>query len=193
MVLRSLGFNRWDIRLSFSGPDRRRWKEIWSSTRCAERFVSIVWYERLLRIVSLSPRVEEPNSEVKKLINVRTWPTVSSPVNVLSISLYLNLYMCRWIEILWLWYDYGYVVAIQHSATYFFSLWLVIGTYILLFLFSVICWSYLRTEISVTLSIGNNLYSRHHISYFSFLWKPLCWCYLSTALNQLTSSTALCR
>ena len=32
--------------------------------------------------VSLSPCVEEPNSEVKKLINIRTWTTVSSPVNV---------------------------------------------------------------------------------------------------------------
>ena len=28
--------------------------------------------------------------------------------------------------------------------------------------FPVICWSYLRTEISVTLSIVNKLYSRHH-------------------------------
>ena len=28
--------------------------------------VSIVWYERLLRIVSLSPRVEEPKSEINK-------------------------------------------------------------------------------------------------------------------------------
>ena len=110
MVLWSLGFDRWGIRLSFSGPDQRRWK-IWSSTRCAERlsFVSIVWHERLLRIVSLSPRVEEPKSEVKKLMNVRTWTTVSSPINVLCISLYLNLYRYRWIEIsLWLWYDFGY-------------------------------------------------------------------------------------
>ena len=32
--------------------------------------------------------------------------------------------------------------------------------------FLVICWSYLWTEISVTLSIGNKLYSRHHL-YFS--------------------------
>ena len=32
--------------------------------------------------MSLSPCVEELNSEVKKLINVRTWTTVSSPVNV---------------------------------------------------------------------------------------------------------------
>ena len=68
----------------------------------------MVWYKRILRIVCLSPRVEEPNSEVKKLINVRTCTTLSSPVNVLCISLYLNLYMCRWIEIsLWLWYGYG--------------------------------------------------------------------------------------
>ena len=78
MVLRSLGVDRWGIRLSFSGPDRRRWKEIWNSMRCTKglSFVSIVWYERLLRIVSLSPLVEEPNSEVKKFINVRTWTIV---------------------------------------------------------------------------------------------------------------------
>ena len=37
--------------------------------------------------------------------------------------------------------------------------------------FPVLCWCYLRTEISVTLSIGNKLYSLHHILYFSFLWK----------------------
>ena len=44
-------------------------------------------------------------------------------------------------------------------------LWLVIGTYILPFFLPVICWSYLRTEISVTLSIGNKLYS-HLLSFF---------------------------
>ena len=55
--------------------------------------------------------------------------------------------------------------------------------------FPVIGWSYLRTEISVTLSIGNKLYSRHHILYFSFLWKALCWCYLATPLNLLSSSS----
>ena len=75
---------------------------------------------------------------------------------------------------------------------FLFMVW-VIGTYITpVFFFPVICWSYLRTEISVTLSIGNKLYSRHHLLYFSFLWKPLCWCYLATALNLLSSSTALC-
>ena len=50
----------------------------------------------------------------------------------------------------------------------FFCLWLVIGTYILPF-FPVICWSYLQTEISVTLSIGNKLYSCHLSLYFSLL------------------------
>ena len=39
--------------------------------------------------------------------------------------------------------------------------------------FPLICWSYLRKEISVTLSIGNKLYSRHHILYFSFLGKHI--------------------
>ena len=47
--------------------------------------------------------------------------------------------------------------------------WLVIGTWILPF-FPVICWFYQRTEISVTLSMGNKLYSRHHLLFFSFMW-----------------------
>ena len=55
------------------------------------------------------------------------------------------------------------------SPHVFLCLWLVIRTYILPF-FLLICWSYLRTEISVTLSIGNKLYSRHHILFFSFIW-----------------------
>ena len=63
-------------------------------------------------------------------------------------------------------------IWISSSPTYFFCLWLVIRAYILPFLFFfVICWSYLRTEISVTLSIGNKLYSRHHLLYLSFLWN----------------------
>ena len=45
----------------------------------------------------------------------------------------------------------------------------------------VICWSYLRTEISVILFAGNKLH-------FLFPLKPLCWCYLATALNLLSSS-----
>ena len=80
--------------------------------RCAERlsFVSILWYERLLRIVSLSSYVKGPNSEVKKLINVCTWTTGISPVNVLCISLYLSLpvflhNVCDW---------YGYT-TLEHS------------------------------------------------------------------------------
>ena len=74
-----------------------------------------------------------------------------------------------------------------------FCLWLVIGTYILPVFFLEICWSYLRIEKSVTLSIGNKLYSCHHLLYFSFLWKPLCWCYLASALTLLSSSMTLYR
>ena len=71
------------------------------------------------------------------------------------------------------------------------------------FFFSVICWSYLRTEISVILSTGNKLHSHHSSLYFSLCgrkitstkWfsQPLCWCYLATALNLQSSSIALCR
>ena len=62
--------------------------EILKTMRCAENlsFVSIEW----LRIVSPSLRVEEPNSEVKKLINVRTW-TTESPV-YLSPLVFLHMY-----------------------------------------------------------------------------------------------------
>ena len=37
--------------------------------------------------------------------------------------------------------------------------------------FSGICWFYLQTEISVTLSIGNKLYSSQSSFIFSFLWN----------------------
>ena len=49
---------------------------ILNTTRCAERLwcgVSIVWYERLLRIVSLSPCVEELKSEVNKTFVPEQW------------------------------------------------------------------------------------------------------------------------
>ena len=55
--------------------------------------------------------------------------------------------------------------------------------------FPLICWSNLWKEISVTLCIGNKLYSCYYILYFSFLRKPLCCCYLLTALNLLRSSS----
>ena len=74
--------------------------EILKITRCAERlsFVSI----ECLRIVSLSPRVEEPNSEVKNLINVRTWTTES--LVYLSPPVFLHMYnVCDW-------YDYTTLV-----------------------------------------------------------------------------------
>ena len=78
-------------------------------------------------------------------------------------------------------------IWISSSPTYFSVYgWLSKLTYFRFF--PVICWSHLRTEISVTLFLGNKLYSRHHILYFTFLWKPLCWCYLATALNLLSSS-----
>ena len=67
----------------------------------------------------------------------------------------------------------------------FFCLWLIIGIYILPF-FPVICWSYLRTEISVTLSIN---YILRHPPFSSLSCEPLCWCYLATALNLLSSSS----
>ena len=59
-----------------------------------------------------------------------------------------------------------------------FCFWLVNGNYILPF-FPVICWSYLRTEISVTLSTGNKI---HPPLFFFFPVKPLCWYYLPTPL-----------
>ena len=55
-------------------------------------------------------------------------------------------------------------------ASRIFCLYLVIGTYILPF-FPVICWSYLQTEISVTLSIGNKLYSSSSSFIFYFIWN----------------------
>ena len=76
----------------------------------------------------------------------------------------------------------------KYEHTHVFSVysWLSELTY------SPFCWSYLRTEISVILSIGNKIYFCHHL-YFLFPVKPLCWCYLATALNLLSSSTKLWR
>ena len=55
----------------FGGPDQRRWKEIWNSTRYVERlsFVSIAWYERLLRIVCLSLLVSKKRTQKSYLNN----------------------------------------------------------------------------------------------------------------------------
>ena len=61
-------------------------------------------------------------------------------------------------------------IWISSSPTYFsVYVWLSQFTYSWVF-FPVICWSYLWTEISVTLSIGKKLYSRHNLLFFSFLW-----------------------
>ena len=61
-------------------------------------------------------------------------------------------------------------LILSFKSHVFFCLWLVIGTYILRF-FPVICWSYLRTQISLILSTGNKFNSRHHSLSFSFLWN----------------------
>ena len=95
--------------------------------------------------------------------------------------------------------DLIYVFQLPHRnmntplRPHIFCLWLVIGTYILPVFFPVICWSYLRTEISFTLSTGNKLHFSAYSFIFLFPVKPLCWCYLATALNLLSSSTALHR
>ena len=79
-------FRSWSLTMEFC---RSLPTEILKTTRCAESlsFVSIEWF----RIVSLSPRVKEPNSEVKKLINVRTW-TTESPVYLSLPIVFLHIY-----------------------------------------------------------------------------------------------------
>ena len=54
------------------------------------RAFELCWYRMIKDCVSLFPRVEEPNSELKKLINVRTW-TTESPV-YLSPPAFLHMY-----------------------------------------------------------------------------------------------------
>ena len=49
--------------------------------------------------------------------------------------------------------------------------------------FPVICWSYLRTEISVTLSIGNKLYSSASTFVFSFLMLMLSFLFVDVILQ----------
>ena len=102
MVLRS-----WSLIMEFCGS---LLTESLKTTRCAKclSFVSIVWYERLLRIVSLSPHVEELNSEVKKLINVCTW-TTESPV-YLSLPIVLMCCITVVTEMI--------IVGIQHQVRY---------------------------------------------------------------------------
>ena len=67
-----------------------------------------------LRIVSLSPRVEETNSEVKKLINVRSWTTVSSPVNV---PVYLSIWICTCAVGLRYHYDYDMIMKWLYNTS----------------------------------------------------------------------------
>ena len=71
-----------------------------------------------------------------------------------------------------------YCLFKSHTEVWTFSLphvyfcgWLSELTYFRFF--AVICWSYLRTKISVTLSIGNKLYSSPSPFIFSFQWPTL--------------------
>ena len=77
-------------------------------------------------------------------------------------------------------------------ASRIFCSWLVIGTYILPVFFPVICWSYLRMEISVILSISNKLYSRHYPLFFSetTLLMLSCDCTESAKFTPSTPSPA---
>ena len=54
-----------------------------------------------------------------------------------------------------------FMAGYQNLLTWFFFFFFLL----------VICWSYQQTEISVILSTGNKLQSRHPPSFFSFLWN----------------------
>ena len=61
--------------------------------------------------------------------------------------------------------------ATSRCPTYFLFMAGYRNLYTSVFIFPVICWSYLQTEISDILSTGNKLHSRHHTLFFSFLWN----------------------
>ena len=95
---RELRLRSWSLTMEFC---RSLPTAILKTMRCAKH-LSFVSTEGL-RIVSLSPRVEEPNLEVKKLINIRTW-TTESPV-YLSPPVFLHMYnVCDW---------YGYTTMLK--------------------------------------------------------------------------------
>ena len=71
-------------------------------------------------------------------------------------------------------------------ASRIFCLWLDIGTYILPGFFSVICWSYLWTEISVILSTSNTLH-------FPLSCETTLLILSCDHIESVSSSTALCR
>ena len=80
------------------------------------------------------------------------------------------------------------------SPTYFLFMAGYRNLHTSVFVFCLVnCWSYLRTEISITLSTSNKSHSSPSSFIFLFPVKPLCWSYLATALNLLSSSTALRR
>ena len=94
-----------------------------------------------LRQVGLSPSFEQPIDLCFQSQNFRPYIVFSSPMR-----------------------KYEHPLCLTYFSIYG---WLSELTYFPYFL--VICWSYLRTEISVT--ICKKLYSRHHLLYFSFLWN----------------------
>ena len=79
-----------------------------------------------------------------RLRDQRTFPLRLSDHHISSFSPNLQTLYCLFKSHAEVWTFY-----LPHV---FFCSWLVIGTYIFHFCFPVICWSYLRTEISVTLS-----------------------------------------
>ena len=70
---------------------------------------------------------------------------------------------------LWLLFKITDLILSFKSHVFFVYSWLSEHTF---FRF---CWSYLRTEISVTLPIGKKLYSSPSSFIFSFLWNHYCY------------------
>ena len=111
--------------------------------------------------------VLRPENTHEKLTGLLEWPAGLSPSlerpGDLSFSPKLQTLYCLFKSHAEVW---------KSSSPHVFSVfgWLSELTYFR-FCFPVICWSYLRTEISVTLSISSELYSRFHILFFSFQWN----------------------
>ena len=138
--------------------------------------------------------VRRPENTHKKLTGLLEWPAGLSlclkdqRTSPLHLSDQRISAFSPKLQTLYCLFKFHAVIWISSSPTYFSVYgWLSELTSVFVFFPSNLL-SYLWTEISATLSIGNKLYSRHHILYFSFLWKPLCLCYLGATLNLLSSS-----
>ena len=108
--------------------------------------------------------MRRPENTHEELTGLFEWPVGLSPPLERPLDLPLRLSTQRIstyspnLQTLYCLFKSHVEVWTSSSPHVFFCLWLFIGTYIISF-FSVICWSYLRTEISVTLSTGNKSYS----------------------------------